>query len=554
MANTNFFKADLRELEFALFEHFRLAELFGSPPFDHMSEEDARMILKEAHGFASEVIGPTLQEADREGCRLENGKVVVPESIKKIYKQYFENGWNTLAMSVEREGQGAPHLLDIAVWEMMTGANPAFSLYPGLTNAAAEVISSFGSDEQKKLYLKKLQSGEWAGTMLLTEPNAGSDVGLSSAKAVPKPDGSFSITGNKLFISGGDQNITPNIIHLALARVEGAPRGTKGLSLFIIPKFRVQPDGSLGESNDVTTTNIEHKLGIHASSTAALALGENGRCTGWLVGGPREGEPLGEGMKKMFLMMNNARIGVGTQALAVASTAYLNALDYARKRLQGGHLRTGRPPEGAVPIINHPDVRRMLMEMKCQVEGCRALMYFAQRLMDQATVEAVSDKPKAQTTMDYFALFIPLVKAHLSDVAVQVTSTAMQVYGGAGYTNDYPAEQYLRDARIFPIYEGTNGIQAMDLVGRKLAHNGGAEVARFSKEVAGFATQLKTVGGYDAEAALLEKSLAGFNQAMGEFMNFLTADKMELIPLSGTRFLEVMSRVTIAWLLLQGAL
>jgi alkylation response protein AidB-like acyl-CoA dehydrogenase len=555
MGETNVFKADLRELEFALFEQGRLGELLQGPPFEHLSVEDARMVLKEAHAFASEVIGPTLEPSDREGCRLENGSVKAPMAFRELWKRYFANGWQAVTLPQARGGMGAPYLLGTAVVELMSGANTAFRMYPGLTLGAASVIAALGTPAQRELYLSKLESGQWGGTMVLTEPQAGSDVGLSTAKAVPNPDGSYAITGNKIFISGGDHDLTENIVHMALARIEGAPSGTRGLSLFIVPKIRVRPDGSLGEPNDVVCTHIEHKLGIHASATCALSFGEKGKCQGWLLGvepGAPAGDP-GSGMQKMFLLMNGARIGVGTQSLALASTAYLNALAYARQRLQGAHFRAGRGAKGAVPILEHPDVRRMLLEMKAQVEGCRALLYHAVRLEDQARAAEASDASRATSLRDDLVLLIPLAKAHLSDVAVQVSSTALQVFGGAGYTRDFPAEQYYRDARIFPIYEGTNGIQAIDLVGRKLMAAGGAPLQRLIQKVSGSVERLKSADGYAREAESLGAAAAAIQKVMGQYLSFFSTDRMGLILIGATRCLDLLSRTVSAWLLLEGA-
>ena len=555
MSDVNYFKSDLRELEFTLFEQFKLADLFSSPPFDHMNEEDARMILREAHHFATEVIGPSMQSSDQQGAVKTDQGVKAPAEMHNLWKQYYEGGWNTLAMSEENGGQGAPNLLATAVTELMSGANTAFYMYPALTNGAAGVIRAFGTPEQRELYASRMETGAWGGTMVLTESHAGSDIGLSTTKAVPGPNGGYKISGNKIFISGGDHDITENIVHLVLARIEGAPKGTRGLSLFIVPKIRVNPDGSLGEPNDVTCTNLEHKMGIHGSATAALAFGEGGNCEGYLLGGEQEkSDEPGEGMRKMFLMMNGARIGVGVQALAVASTAYLNALAYARTRTQGPHFRDGRPESGAVPIIEHPDVRRMLLEMKSIVEGCRALIYHTVRIMDEANALRKKDPDGANQLNDYFGLFIPLAKSFVSDMALHVTSLALQVHGGAGYTADFPAEQYMRDARIFPVYEGTNGIQALDLVGRKLSQDGGALIGRFTGEMAEFVKALEGRGGYEAEAAVLGKAVESFNQVLGKYMEFLTQDKREIILLTATRFLESMSKILIAKLLLEGAL
>ena len=553
MADVNFYKADLKEIEFSLFKQFKLAELFAAPPYDHFSEEDASMILKEAYTFATDVIGPTMGSSDRKGCEWSPEGVKAPEEFHELWKKYYENGWNTLGMPEEQGGQGAPRLLTTATAEFMVGANVSFNTYPGLSMAAAGVIRAVGSPEQKELYAPKIEDGSWGGTMVLTEPQAGSDVGLSITKATANEDGSYNITGNKIFITGGDHDLTENIIHLALARIEGAPKGTRGLSLFIIPKVRVNPDGSLGEPNDVICTKLEHKMGINASATAALSFGENGKCIGYLVGGePDKDEEPGEGMRKMFLFMNTARIGVGIQSLSLASTAYLNALEYSRTRLQGPHITEGRGEKGAVPIIAHPDVRRMLLEMKSTVEGCRALLYYTIRLIDNATI--VGKGEEAEADQGYFDLLIPLVKAHISDMSVHVSSLSVQVYGGAGYTNDFPAEQYMRDSRIFPIYEGSNGIQALDLVGRKLGQNKGALVARFGKEVHQAAKALTEKGGFDAEAAALEAGLEKFNAVLGNFLQLSMNGGMEKVAVHATSFLEAMSKLMIARLLLEGAL
>jgi hypothetical protein len=556
MSEINFYKADLRELEFSLFEQFKLAELFTQAPFSHLSADDARLILKEAYTFVTEVVGPTLKPGDKAGVVATNGHIRAPKEFAPVWKQYYESGWNTLTMSEANGGQGAPQLLGASVLEMMSGANTSFAMYPGLTNTAAAVIRALGTPEQRELYAANLEKGRWGGTMVLTEPQAGSDVGLSTSKAVRLPDGSYSITGNKIFISSGDHDITENIVHLALARIEGAPKGTRGLSLFIIPKHRVNPDGSVGEFNDVVCTHVEHKMGIHGSATAALNFGENGRCVGYLLGGEsKQGTEPGEGMRKMFMFMNTARFGVGLQSLGVASTAYLNALAYARTRLQGAHPTKGRGEKGAVPIIQHADVRRMLMEMKCLVEGCRALIYSTIHMQDQTTTLKVAGKKEAAAeNEDYMGLFIPLVKAFVSDTAVRVTSLAVQVYGGHGYLQDHPVEQYFRDARIFPIYEGTNGIQALDLVGRKLGSGGGKLIGRFGQECGAFLETLKKNGTYGAEAAIFAKAVAGMNTAVGKYLEFFTQGKADLVLVSATRFLDAMSHVLIGKLLLEAAL
>ena len=555
MTEMNYYKADLRELEFALFEQFGLGELLKTPAYKHIGEEDARLILKEGYHFATSVIGPTMVPSDRQGCTLENGKAKAPSVLKEAWKRYYADGWNLLTASPAHGGQGAPSLLGVAVTEMMSGANTGFNMYPSLTMGAASVIRAFGTPEQKELYATRMEKGDWGGTMVLTEPQAGSDVGLSTSKAVSRGDGTYSITGSKIFISSGDHDLTENIVHMVLARIEGAPKGTRGLSLFIVPKRRVNPDGSLGESNDVVCTKLEHKMGINASATAALSFGESGQCIGQLVGGePAKSAEPGEGMRKMFLMMNGARIGVGVQGLAVASTAYLNALAYARTRLQGAHPVKGRGDKGAIPIIEHADVRRMLLEMKCLVEGCRALIYSAVRMLDNAAALRAEKKTKeAEEAEEYMSLFIPLLKAFTTDTAVHVSSLAMQVYGGHGYLKDHPAEQYLRDARIFPIYEGTNGIQALDLVGRKLSQGGGKLIGRFGQEWGAFVAGMKEHKGWEVEASHLGKSLTALNTVVGKYLEFFTQGKTDLVLASATRFLEVLAKVTIARHLLDAA-
>ena len=464
MSETNFYKCDLRELEFALFEQFRLGELLASPPFDHISEDEARMILKEANRFAGDILGPTLAPADREGCRLTPEGVKVPKILHNVWHKYYEQGWNTLAMPETWGGQGAPRLLAVPVSEMMSAANLAFHTYPQLTLGVSAVIHGLGSPEQKALFGKKLDTGEWSGTMVLTEPQAGSDVGLSTTKAIPNSDGSYQITGNKIFISGGDNDFAENIVHLALARIEGAARGSRGLSLFLNPKIKVNPDGSLGEANDVVCTRVEEKMGIHGSATCALSFGENGGCVGYLIGGgsSKDGDASG-GMQKMFLMMNEARVSVATQALGVASTAYLNALEYSRTRLQGAHHQKGRGEAGAVAIIEHPDVRRNLMIMKSVSEGLRVLLYQAALHGDLA--HHSEDEAVRAKNLSLLELLTPICKAYATDEGFWVTERAIQVFGGYGYIQEYPVEQCMRDVKIASLYEGTNGIQALDLLG-----------------------------------------------------------------------------------------
>jgi len=364
----NRYLADIRDFRFLLFEQFRLGEILGDGRYEGMDEDAARMVLDECYAFVREVLGPINEIGDREGCRVEDGAVKVPTGFHEAWKKLYEAGWKSLRVSPEWGGQGAPTLLTVAVEELLSGSNTAFNMYPGLALGAAEVIHEYGTPEQKQKFLRQMYHGTYGGTMCLTEPQAGSDVGAARSKAVPQPDGSYLISGTKIFISAGDHDMAENIIHLVLARVEGAPAGTKGLSLFIVPKFHVGADGRPGARNDVTLGGIEHKMGINGSATCVLNFGEAGACIGDLIGGPAG---LNQGIRQMFQLMNSARISVGIQGLGVASAAYLNALRYARERKQGSSIRTFKDPTAPrVPIIEHADVRRMLLDMKARVEAC----------------------------------------------------------------------------------------------------------------------------------------------------------------------------------------
>ena len=431
--------------------------------------ELAEAILKEAARFAETVLAPLNQPADRSGSRLENGVVRTPPGFREAYAQYVAGGWNGLAASPEHGGQGLPASLAVPVAEMWSSAAMSFALCPLLNWGALELLAAHGSPAQKALYLDKLTSGEWTGTMNLTEPQAGSDLGALRTRAVPTadvPGGEFyRITGQKIFITYGDHDLADNIVHMVLARTPDAPPGSRGISLFIVPKFLPAPDGRPGQSNAARTLRLEEKLGIHASPTCVLAYEE---ALGWRVGEENRG------LECMFTMMNSARLHVGVQGVAIAERAYQQARDFARERVQGRPL--GAPPEaGALPIIHHPDVRRMLLWMRSAVEAMRALAYYAAATIDRA--RHAPDRAAREAASRRVDLLIPVVKAWCTDLAVSVASTAVQVHGGMGYIEETGAAQYLRDARILPIYEGTNGIQAMDLVGRKLARDAG-EAAR----------------------------------------------------------------------------
>ncbi len=547
----NRYRADLREFQFLLFEQFKLGELLGKAPFEAWGEEEVKSSLAECYRFSREVLGPLNVIGDIQGCRLENGGVITPDGFKDAWKKLYEAGWKAISVPAELGGAGAPHAVQVLVEEMLSGSNAAFNMYPGLAYGAAEVVQHFGTAEQKKQFFEPMLAGKWGGTMCLTEPHAGTDVGSAKTTATRNADGSYVIRGTKIFISGGDHDLAENVIHLVLARVEGAPAGTKGLTLFIVPKLAVKDDGSVGERNDVTVGALEHKMGINGSATCVLNFGDNGTCLGWPVGGE---EKLNQGMPQMFKLMNAARISVGVQGLAVASTAFLNALDYARERKQGSsitHWKDATAPR--VPIIEHADVRRMLLHMKAIVEGIRALAVKLTMHQDQVDVFRGNDDAKAAYHQGQVDLLVPLVKAYGSDQGFRVCEIAIQTYGGAGFTRDYPVEQYCRDAKIFSIYEGTNHIQAMDLVGRKLGQAGGANLQAFIGDVAKFVAAYEghpTLGAAVKRLGTAQEAVAGTAMRM---LMWFQAGQLTLVPLSANRFCEMMSELTVGWLLLEGA-
>lgn len=549
-AGINTYKTDLREIFFTLFEQFGFGQVAGQPPFEAWGPDEARAVLQETYRFAREVLGPLNTVGDREGCRVEGGQVYTPPGFKDAWKKLYEQGFKTLSVPAEHGGQSAPYMLQVLVEEMLSGANTAFNMYPGLAYGAAEVIAEFGTPEQQKRYVERVLNGTWGGTMCLTEPHAGSDVGAARTSARRNADGTYSLRGTKIYISGGDHDMAENIIHLVLARIEGAAPGTKGLSLFIVPKVRIHPDGSLGQPNDVSVGSIEHKMGINGSATCVLNFGENDGCLGELVGTVEH-----VGMSQMFKMMNGARIAVGIQGLALASAAYFNSLEYAKDRKQGSHYSKWKDPSAPrVPILQHPDVRRMLLEMKAYVEGIRALIVKLAMHTDKVRMLAGKDDDTAAYHRGQVDLLTPLVKAFASDQAFRLCAQAIQVYGGAGYIQDYPVEQYTRDSKIFSIYEGTNHIQAMDLVGRKMAQAGGAHFQQFMTDVGGFIETHRehpVYGGAVKQlAAAQEAVMSGAMALMGWSQE---PSRVALIPLAANRFLQMMSELAVGWLLLDAA-
>ncbi|MCE9574592.1 MAG: acyl-CoA dehydrogenase [Deltaproteobacteria bacterium] len=539
----NYYKADLRDFKFLLFEQFKLQELLGKGIYANWGEDEVNAVLGEVYAWVTKELGPLNGTGDKEGCRLEDGKVITPAGFKEAWKALYAAGWRSLALEEHDGGQGGPFTLHSLAEEMMCGACTSFNMYPALTQGAAEVIQRFGTPEQKERYLAKMYDGTFAGSMCLTESQAGSDVGAATTRAVRRPDGTYSISGTKIFISGGDQDLSPNIIHLVLARTDDAPPGTKGLSLFIVPKVRLD-----GTPNDVACGGIEHKMGIKASATAILNFGENGNCIGEVVGGVEQ-----KGISQMFLMMNFARIGVGIQGLAVASSAYLNALSYAKDRKQGSSIKQWKDASAPrVSIIEHADVRRMLLDMKARVEGIRALSVKLTTHIDKVRVLG-EDNPEAAYHQGQVDLLVPLIKAYGSDQAFQICATAIQTYGGAGYLKDWPVEQYCRDSKIFSIYEGTNHIQAMDLVGRKLGQKGGANVQAFAKDVATFVAANKEHPVLKDQIAILGQAMEALTSTAMRFLQWSSGGKLELVPLAANRYLEMMSETAIGWLLLDAA-
>lgn len=453
------YKAPVRDISFVLREMFNFAEIRALPGYSDMGDDLIDAVLQEGARFCENELFPLNHSGDEEGCSWKDKEVKTPKGFKKAYKDFAEGGWISLACDPEYGGQGLPESIDYMMQEMICAANVSFGLYPGLTKGAYTSLHSHASEELKRTFLPKMVEGIWTGTMNLTESHCGTDLGLLRTKAVPQDDGSYKISGSKIFISSGEHDLAENIVHLVLARTPDAPAGVKGISLFVVSKFCINDDGSLGERNGVYCSSIEHKMGIKASSTCSMEY-ENAR--GWLVG------ELNEGLAHMFTMMNNERLGVGIQGLGVADLAYQNALAYARERLQGRSLSgIKQPDKPADSLMVHPDVRRMLLTMKAYNEGCRMLSGWVAHEFDIA--HKIEDKEEAQRADDFVQIMTPVVKAFFTDCAFEVTNHAVQVHGGFGYIKEYGVEQYVRDCRISQIYEGTNGIQALDLVGRKMS-------------------------------------------------------------------------------------
>ncbi len=538
------FVADRRDVDFVLHEQLQVETLSEHEKYAEFNKKTIDLIISEARNLAVKELLPIQIDGDREGARFEGGNVTVPESFHKAWDLFKEGEWVALSNDPEWGGQGMPVTLSLAANDYFIGANFAFMVYPGLTHGAGRLVQTFGTDQQKKLFLKKMFTGEWTGTMLLTEPEAGSDVGALTTSAVKNDDGTYSITGNKIFISAGEHDMAENIIHPVLARIEGAPQGTKGISLFLVPKIWVNDDGRLGEPNDVVCTGIEEKMGIHGNATCSLSLGSKGNCRGTLLGEENKG------MRAMFQMMNEARLLVGLQGLACASSAYMYAVNYARERVQGRHLLKALEDNApSVPIIEHPDIRRMLLTMKVYVEGMRSLLYYIGNCEDKFRISTnEEDKAGYQGLMD---VLIPVAKGYVTDKAFEVCNLGVQVYGGYGYIKEYPMEQLLRDCRITQIYEGTNGIQAMDLLGRKLGMNKGKPIMDLLGEVQQTIAAAKSISNLQDVSAKVEVAVNELGEvALHIGQTGMSPDTRMNAFAHAYSFMEVFGDVVFAWLLL----
>ncbi|SFP41245.1 acyl-CoA dehydrogenase C-terminal domain-containing protein [Qipengyuania nanhaisediminis] len=504
------YTAPTRDTRFVVNELLELGSYGNLPGFEMVSEDVTEAVINEGGKFCAEVLAPLNRVGDEHGCvRNEDGSVTTPPGFKEAFDQFREAGWGTIAAPEEFGGQGMPHVLGFVMEEYIASANQAFGMYPGLTNGAISALIAKGSQEQKEKYLPKMISNEWTGTMNLTEPHCGTDLGMIRTKAVPNGDGSYAITGTKIFISAGEHDMADNIIHLVLAKTPGAPDSTKGISLFVVPKFIVNDDGTPGERNGVSCGSIEEKMGIHGNSTCVLNYDG---ATGWMVGEENKG------LAAMFIMMNAARLGVGIQGLSQAEAAYQNAVAYALDRRQGRALSGPAEPEAqADPIFVHPDVRRMLMDAKAFTEGMRALCLWGALLVD-LTHKAQTEEEREQADL-LIGLMTPVIKGYGTDKGYEVATNMQQVFGGHGYIEEWGMSQFVRDARIAQIYEGTNGVQAMDLCGRKLAQKGGAAVQAFFKVVGEEIAAAKEVEATKDMAEQLEKALGQQQAATMWFMN-----------------------------------
>ncbi len=535
--------ADRRDIDFVIWEQFNGEAMLNHDLFSEYSRKTCELMLTEARKLAINEVLPTMVDGDRQGVHLENGIVKVPESYHRVYQLMKEGEWGNLMVSEEMGGQGAPPHVGLATIEYFMAANWSLYSYLSMGNGAAEMIQLYGTEEQKTKYIKKMTSGTWGGTMLLTESNAGSDVGALTTSAVKNEAGTYSLTGEKIFITNGDHDLVENIIHPVLARIEGAPAGTKGISIFIVPKFLVNDDGSLGERNDIICTGVEEKMGIHGSATCTMTLGAKGKCVGYLLGEENKG------IKVMFHMMNHARMATGLQGLAYASAAYMLAVNYARRRIQGRDLADFfNHSAPSVPIIKHPDVRRNLLKMKSYVDGMRSFFYYTTTIgMKEKLGETEEDR---SFHGDLFGLFTPIIKDYLSVKGHDVCIQAIQVYGGAGYTQDYPVEQYARDCKIASIYEGTSGIQAMDFLARKIGMRNGKIFGHFINEIQKTVAAAKNVEDLTQIAGKLETAANRLVEVVMHIGKTAMSLEYKIAFANSVPFLETVGDIIMAWMLL----
>lgn len=538
---------DRRDLDFVIWEQHDAEQYLDLPLFNGFNKKTCNMIINEARTLAIKEMLPTLSEGDKIGVHFENGQVKVPECFKRPHSLILEGEWGCLMVDQEMGGQGAPPFVACAASEYFMGGNWALYTYAAMGGSTAGMIQNYGTQELKDTYVKNIVSGKWGGTMLLTEPAAGTDVGALETTAVKLKDGSYSLTGNKIFITNGEHDLCENIIHPVLARIIGHEEGTKGISIFVVPKYMVNKDGSLGEKNDIICTGVEEKHGIHGSATCSMSLGSRGDCIGYLLGEEKKG------MKIMFNMMNEARMATGLQGLSYASSAYLLAVNYARERIQGKDVESFFDASApSIPIIKHPDVRRNLLWMKSLVDGMRSFFYYMTTVGIRGHV-AEDDKEREKFN-GIFELLTPLIKEYLAVKGHDVCIQAMQVFGGAGYTQDYPVEQYARDCKIASIYEGCSGVQALDLMGRKLPMKKGQVFVDFIGEIQATVTQAKEIPELKELAERLEKTVGYMGDAAMHLGGIAMEGKIKPALAHSLPFLHAMGDVIMAWMLLWRAM
>ncbi|MBR9979681.1 MAG: acyl-CoA dehydrogenase [Desulfatitalea sp.] len=535
--------ADRRDQDFVIWEQMNNEEITKHSKYKAFNKKTCEMIMTEARALAIKEVLPTMKDGDEHGVVFENGAVKVPESYHRAFKLMVEGEWNNLAADPDMGGQGAPGFLAAAVAEYFMGANWSLACYTTMGNGTAHLIQKYGTESDKKKYIHKLTSARWGGTMLLTESEAGSDVGALTTTAVKNPDGTYTLTGTKIFITNGEHDLVENIIHPVLARIEGDPPGTKGISIFLVPKYFVNDDGALGDRNDIVCSGVEEKHGIHGSCTASMVLGAKGKCIGYLLGEQREG------MKIMFNMINNARMATGLQGLSYAGASYVLAANFARERLQGRDMENfANPAAPSVPIIKHPDVRRNLTWMKSYVDGMRSFFHYMAACRTKAETGATEEE--RQTCGDIFNMLSPIIKEYLAFKGHEVCIQAIQIYGGVGYCRDYPVEQYARDCKIATIYEGTSGIQAMDFLGRKIGAGKGAVFMTFIAEIKKTAAEAKADDTLAPLAAKVDAAANRLGEICAHMGKLAASADFKVAFAHSLPFLHATGDVIMAWMLL----